>query len=202
MADQPDGRDFADSFKRVVELLLSEDREEAQDAVRQLDTPLVANAGRMQVSASVQASVFLRDRFICRYCSRKTIFGPVLRLVSLMAPTAMRYHPHWKMTECHIAFWRESTSCDHVIPVARGGSSKPDNLITACYMCNSIKQNWLVEELRWNVLPVWDTDWDGLIRYYPELTRTAPGGNALPFRTWERALERAGAQLPPAHDNR
>ena len=38
--------------------------------------------------------------------------------------------------------------CDHVIPVSRGGSHEPDNLVTACFRCNRSKRDKLVEEWR------------------------------------------------------
>lgn len=37
---------------------------------------------------------------------------------------------------------------DHVIPVSRGGSNSPDNLVLACEFCNKSKGNRLPEE--WN----------------------------------------------------
>lgn len=36
--------------------------------------------------------------------------------------------------------------CDHVIPVARGGTSEMDNLTTACRTCNRSKRDKLIEE--------------------------------------------------------
>ena len=38
--------------------------------------------------------------------------------------------------------------CDHVVPVARGGSSDIDNLTTACFACNRSKRSKTVEEWR------------------------------------------------------
>lgn len=122
----------------------------------------------------VQLTVFRRDSFTCRYCQRRTIFLPVLRALSLLFPSDFRWHPHSKMTECHVAFWRDFASCDHLIPVARGGSSQVENLVTACYMCNSIKQNWLIEELRWTLQPTVAKDWDGLSFLYPKIIALLP----------------------------
>lgn len=36
--------------------------------------------------------------------------------------------------------------CDHVIPLSRGGSSDPDNLVAACRSCNSRKKDKTPEE--------------------------------------------------------
>lgn len=39
---------------------------------------------------------------------------------------------------------------DHIIPVAKGGSNKPSNLITACRECNSGKRAHIIgEERNW-----------------------------------------------------
>lgn len=41
------------------------------------------------------------------------------------------------------------THCvDHVIPKKRGGNNKPGNLVAACNICNSIKGDRTVEEVR------------------------------------------------------
>lgn len=36
--------------------------------------------------------------------------------------------------------------CDHIVPIARGGSNEPDNLTTACRPCNRSKRDKLLEE--------------------------------------------------------
>jgi 5-methylcytosine-specific restriction endonuclease McrA len=48
-----------------------------------------------------------------------------------------------------ICFWcgQEANTCDHVIPVARGGSDDPDNLVAACKRCNFSRQDRLPEEM-------------------------------------------------------
>lgn len=37
---------------------------------------------------------------------------------------------------------------DHIIPVSRGGSEEPDNLVWACQYCNNSKNNKTIEEWR------------------------------------------------------
>jgi 5-methylcytosine-specific restriction endonuclease McrA len=39
-------------------------------------------------------------------------------------------------------------TCDHVIPVSRGGSSTLDNLVTACLACNLAKSTMTPKEWR------------------------------------------------------
>lgn len=38
--------------------------------------------------------------------------------------------------------------CDHVIPLSQGGTSDPDNLVTACRACNCGKSGRTVEQWR------------------------------------------------------
>lgn len=38
--------------------------------------------------------------------------------------------------------------CDHIFPVSRGGSSDPQNLTTACFVCNRSKRAKTIEEWR------------------------------------------------------
>jgi hypothetical protein len=38
--------------------------------------------------------------------------------------------------------------CDHVIPVAKGGSHDEDNLVTSCFKCNRSKRDKLIDEWR------------------------------------------------------
>lgn len=142
--------------------------------------------------------VLLRDRFTCRYCGRQTILLPVLSLISSRLPQIVPCHPNWKMAETHIAFWRDAAACDHVIPMARGGTSGEENLVTACWMCNSMKGGWLLEELGWSILPITDRDWDGLSSAYPALCELLPEGQRILHRRWLRALvtAQAGATGP------
>lgn len=52
----------------------------------------------------------------------------------------------WTCVYCGM---RSSTpTCDHVIPVSRGGSSTLDNLVTACLACNLAKATMTPKEWR------------------------------------------------------
>jgi hypothetical protein len=42
--------------------------------------------------------------------------------------------------------------CDHIIPVARGGSNGDDNLTTSCEPCNRAKRSKLVSVEEWSKL--------------------------------------------------
>jgi 5-methylcytosine-specific restriction endonuclease McrA len=43
---------------------------------------------------------------------------------------------------------REKLVIDHILPIARGGTSEVDNLMPACRSCNSFKTVFTLEEFR------------------------------------------------------
>ncbi len=147
----------------------------------------------IKLTCELQVRVFLRDRFTCRYCRRNTVFIPVLRVLSRLYPAELPYQKNWRWSETHPAYWKYAASCDHVVPVARGGTSAIDNLVTSCYMCNSVKQQWLIDELHWQIFPMQNTDWDGLSGLYGALVEAAGAGAELYHRRWMRALQAVSA---------
>jgi hypothetical protein len=190
--------DFSHCYLSAVEALLKGSEDTAR---RELGTvlnwtfPAEISRSNRTISEPTQIRIFRRDKFICRYCNRRTVIVPLLRLLSITFSDIFPYHPNWRMDKCHLGYWRDVASCDHLIPIARMGTSEPDNLITACYMCNSIKQNWLVEELRWAIQPVADgMEWDGLSSYYCDMLRICEGryqvASAIYFRRWRDAILR------------
>lgn len=186
---------FAEQFAVAVKLAIKGEHVEAAKRLQLFPSPKLPPISRRNyIPPSRQVSVFRRDKFTCRYCGRGTVFCPLLRMMAALFPGEFSFHSHWRMTDCHIAFWRDSASCDHLVPVARGGSSEPENLITACYMCNSIKQNWLIEELGWTLRPVTPDSWDGLSSLYTELAKVAPEGQRAHHRAWQVALRQTATR--------
>jgi Restriction endonuclease len=111
--------------------------------------------------------VFLRDGFIDRYSGTHLVFPGVLRILSLRLPAEFPYHPNWKMTETHLAFWELSPTVDHVVPIARGGIDAESNWVTTSMLRNSAKANWMLDELGWKLLPPGDLSvWDGLLQWF------------------------------------
>jgi 5-methylcytosine-specific restriction endonuclease McrA len=181
--------DYSENFAAAVEHLLAADHGAAIACIKRVPGSITFTG--LKASSPdpfTQVKVFVRDRFQCRYCSRKTIFLPVLRILNRKFPQDFPWHPHSKLTECHLSFWRDFASCDHRVPLARGGTSDIHNLVTACYMCNSIKQNWLLQELRWDLLPASSSLWDGLTSAYPKLVDLLGDTDATYHRKWILAL--------------
>lgn len=134
------------------------------------------------VSALTKFTLFKRDKFMCRYCGRKTLYNPTLRVLSLLYPSALPYHTHGKFTECHFIYWTYVASAEHTDPRAHGGDSKLGNLVTTCYLCNHRKNSARLEDLnarlddnKWELLPEPTTgQWDGLWQMYRDLYSLCP----------------------------
>lgn len=145
---------------------------------------------RPTVSTRAAVAVFRRDSWTCRYCGLRTIAPPVLRFLSEIYPKEFPYHPNWKSGEIHDSWLVLSTSLDHVVPGARGGDwHAPENLVTACWACNSAKADLLLGELGWEILTEDHvrSDWDGLTDSVDDLWVLAGTPEAL-SKTWRLAL--------------
>ena len=106
---------------------------------------------------------YIRDGFIDRYSGKRLVNPGILKVLSAYYPAEFPYHPHWKMSETHIAYWELSPTIDHIIPISAGGTDDPSNWVTTSMMNNAIKSNWTLEQLRWKLYPAGDIkEWDGL----------------------------------------
>lgn len=56
--------------------------------------------------------------------------------------------------QCHLppAPLMERMTIDHMVPFRKGGSHGVDNLVPACFSCNSVKRNRNIEDYRWALL--------------------------------------------------
>jgi len=139
--------------------------------------------------------IFRRDGFVDRYSGTRLIFPGVLRVLSNNLPRHFPYHPNWKMSETHVAYWELYPTVDHVAPVTRGGLDAPENWVTTSMLRNSAKGNWTLEELGWTLHSVEDRNqWDGLESWFmsyvernPELKQNAGIG------VWYKAAVSASA---------
>ena len=126
-------------------------------------------------------------------CLEKLVFPAVLRILSKELPEEFPFHPNWKMSECHPAYWQLFPAIDHVVPVARGGADSESNWICTSQLRNSAKANWLLEELGWELKPPGNPDnWDGLTGWFVKYREEHP--EMLEDRyiaTWSVALDRA-----------
>jgi 5-methylcytosine-specific restriction endonuclease McrA len=126
-------------------------------------------------SALASTQVFWRDGFTCRYCERRLVFPGALRILSTTLPDQFPYHPNWKTTECHFGYWELSPTVDHVVPISREGTESDANWVTACWLCNSRKSHFSIDELGWTLKRQSRIEeWDGLLRWFVEFAESNP----------------------------
>lgn len=128
---------------------------------------------RTPTTARDQRATFLRDHYTCRYshCKRPTVCLDVLKLLSKAFPTILPYRPNWTPRDRHSLYWTYSTSLEHLKSFSEIGplAADPDNLITACYECNDIKNYLPLEVLGWSITEPANTEWTGLSEFLPQL---------------------------------
>ena len=118
---------------------------------------------------------FKKDGFVDRYSGDRLLNPGVLKVISLCFPNEFPYHPHWKMSESHIAYWELTPTIDHIYPIAQGGEDNADNWATTSMMHNLIKNNWTLEQLQWKLYPAGDINvWDGLTNMFIEIVDASP----------------------------
>ena len=114
--------------------------------------------------------------------------------MSRLLPQEFPFHPNWRMTETHPAYWELFPTIDHVLSVARGGLDSEANWVTTSMLRNAAKANWTLEELGWNLcLPGSLDDWDGLTSLFADFVESDRSllGDAY-LRRWHNAAVRNG----------
>jgi hypothetical protein len=181
------------AVKALADASVSANPQAAEAALAAVEHRVSDIEPRRGVPLAATVAVFGRDCWTCRYCGGKTLAPPVLRALSGLYPERFPYHPNWKAGQVHPAYLLLSTSLDHVNPGGRGGGwSDAENLVTACWPCNSGKADLTLEELGWRLRSANEvrSDWDGLTGTYPALWHAAGQPDAGYHRRWLRALGR------------
>lgn len=118
---------------------------------------------------------FVKDGFIDRYSGEKLLNPGVLRVISCVLPAQFPFQAHWKMSECHTAYWELTPTIDHIVPIARGGEDRPENWATTSMMHNLIKSNWTMEQMQWKLHRAGNLEvWDGMTRDFVMLIEKNP----------------------------
>ncbi len=153
---------FVDRFGEVVQLVLERQSDEAAERLAAI-ARLGSSADRpAPPPLALQAAVYARDRYTCRYCGTRTILIPVMYAISALYGSIFKAHRYWRRDETDIAYWTFATSIEHIVPVKRGGTNDPENLLTACWRCNEEKGTHTLLQLGWQVQPISERAWDGL----------------------------------------
>ena len=122
---------------------------------------------RTTISKSKQATIFTRDKWCCRYCGVEVFFSPALKALNSRFPNSGYYHRNGRKDKMSQLLLNRCGAIDHIVPVSKGGSNDLDNLICACWQCNSTKSNsesidWINKILKIDELVTAD-GWDGLL---------------------------------------
>lgn len=135
---------------------------------------------------------FVSDGFIDRYFGTRLVNPGILRVLSFYFPDIFPYQPHWKMSECHIAYWELIPTIDHIVPVALGGKDLPENWATTSMLHNSIKSNWTLPQVGWTLHPAGKlSDWDGMSAGFLSLAAADPRLLDVDWiREWYRATKK------------
>lgn len=120
MYPSPDA--IPDALQAVVAALVNDDVSTARAhmdviAFHRQDATL-----RRAPSPQVLAEIYDRDRYQCRYCGRKTVLIEVMRLLSGLFPEQFPYHPNWKASETHPAYWSVSATAMTMLFLSPGAA--------------------------------------------------------------------------------
>ena len=114
--------------------------------------------------------LLVKDGFIDRYSGQKLVNPGLLKVLSYYMPDVFPYHSHWKMENCHNAYWELVPTLDHIFPIALGGSDDKENWTTTSMLHNSIKSNWTLKQLNWKLYESGDFKvYDGLTSLFVQL---------------------------------
>jgi len=182
--------DSAAVIAQVCERLARDGRESAASFLRE-NYPFVArDAVERKYGVMEALRVFVRDGFVDRYSGSRLIFPGALRLLSALLPEDFPFHPNWKMSQTHVAYWQLTPTVDHVTPVCLGGADSEENWLTTSMLRNSAKANWTLEQLGWTVHPPGRLEeWDGQLSWFRTYIGRAPGilEEVPGLRPWYRA---------------
>jgi len=62
------------------------------------------------------------------------------------------------------------------------------SIVKTCYRCNSIKTIWTLDELRWKLKEICNSEWDGLVKQFILLMGQHPEIEDNSLRTYYNAL--------------
>ena len=176
----------------VLKLIYNDEKEKAKKVLDDKYPFEFFERNSRQYSDYQKLKVFISDGFIDRYSGNKLIFPPVFRIISKEIPDSFPFHQNWKVSETHIAYWELLPTIDHVIPITRGGEDEDDNWVSTSQLKNSIKSNWLLEELDWELHKKGDIkEWDGLIGWFEKYVEKNPQVLEDKYiKNWFNALKR------------
>ena len=151
-------------------MLLANNNEAAKKIIVNQYPHKAVKVEKRKYTTAEKMEQFLSDGFIDRYTGKRLLNPGMLKVISTYFPDEFPFHPHWKMTQTHIAFWELIPTIDHIYPIAKGGHDAKENRVTTSMKNNSIKSNYTIDEINWNLYPKGNlADWDGLTSLFVEI---------------------------------
>ena len=163
-------KDKSSIISSIVSLLLDDKEASAKEIIHQEYPHTQVEIDKRTYTMAQKMNQFLRDGFIDRYSGQKLLNPGILKIISHYFPDDFPYHPHWKMTETHIAYWELTPTIDHIYPIAKGGEDDESNWVTTSMKNNTIKSNYTLDELQWKLYHSGElSEWDGLTSVFLKL---------------------------------
>ena len=184
-------------ISNIANLLLHGNHTEAKELIHKDYPHSCYEIEKRTYTTDQKMEQFIRDGFIDRYTGEKLVNPGILKIISHYFPEEFPYHPHWKMNDTHIAYWELIPTIDHIYPIAKGGHDDEENRVTTSMKNNSIKSNYTIEDIHWNLHPQGNIeDWDGLSKIFLELVLSDSELKKDPYiRKWFNASKKAFSRI-------
>ena len=93
------------------------------------------------ITWNMRIAIFRRDNYTCQYCGRDDLN------IHKSIPNHLYYADGTECKLSHRYDIREAIlHVDHIIPYRWGGTTTPDNLVTACSWCNYKKLDYALDD--------------------------------------------------------
>lgn len=159
--------DKCEILQNISNLILESRTEDAREIIQSEYPHKHIELEKRSYTLKEKMEQFLRDGFIDRYTGKRLVNPGLLKVITYYFPEEFPYDPHWKMTKTHMAYWDLIPTVDHIFPIAQGGVDNPSNWATTSMKNNSIKSNYSLEEINWELYPSGSLrEWDGLTRLF------------------------------------
>ena len=163
-------KEKSEIIESIAKMLIINNKDTAKKIITNEYPHEIVEIEKRSYTMTEKMEQFLKDGFIDRYTGKRLLNPGMLKVISNYFPDEFPFHPHWKMTETHIAYWELVPTIDHVYPIAKGGHDNKENWVTTSMISNSIKSNYTIEEINWTLHPKGKLeDWDGLTNLFIEL---------------------------------
>jgi 5-methylcytosine-specific restriction endonuclease McrA len=128
-------------------------------------------------SLRIRNEVFVRDGYVCQYCTLPVVNTRVFHEFS-KSVGVQTFSSEKSDTRANGVVLGFSATIDHVDPFSSGGDSDLSNLVTTCWGCNFGKLNYSIDNLGINDPRNFpkkvNFTWNGLVDYIPRLKSSRP----------------------------